>query len=332
MSERDVSPAAESTPACRGRWNATGLLLGMLGDAGGALVGWVTARPMYQCEGIVYIAPNMPTPQDPAGVNVLPFFNGFVAYQVQLLESIHVANLAVATTPWQKSGEGATAEVAQRFFDRRSIVHKPDTQHILVRFTDPSPDVALAGVRALLDAYSMLTAEESAKDDRLTLVSTQADVLAAQRKDGEAKLNERVAAFGGIEGLELRHKATVDRLLAAEAAQEKLPRTPVEHLDSLRQESVRLGQVRVEVSGLRAESEDLGRRLEQMRALKEQLSAQLVGKGRISISHSGTRPQSPIESDWARRAAVGAAVGASLGVGFAALWFLRRRTPARPAA
>jgi hypothetical protein len=347
------APAAEASPAAepsrRRRGLGVAIVLALLGAVVGGLAGFRSTPPLYRCEGLVYIAPSLPTPQDPAGVNVLPMFNGFVAFQVQLMESLQAAYLAVETKTWQQTGEGTSPTAIDRFVERRSIVHSPDTQHILVRFVDRKPEVAVAGVHALLEAYEKLAVEESARDDRLMFVTSQAEVVTASLKDVEEHTRKLTAEYGGPEGLELRHRASIEQLLAAEAelakvqgeireqsktqAQASATMTTLaareaalgERLAVLRAQAQELGKIRVEVERLRGEALDLNRKRGDLKALRDQLSAQLLGKGRIQIADQGQLPNSPFQDRRPRHAAVGAALGAAAGALLALLFGRRRR-------
>jgi Mrp family chromosome partitioning ATPase/uncharacterized protein involved in exopolysaccharide biosynthesis len=409
----------------RGRY-LWAVLLGLAGAAGGAYGGWKSQRPLYRAEGIIWVAASMPSPQDPAGMNVLPMFKGFMAYQVQLLTSASITNQAMQEEAWVATGEGMDPEAIQAFVKRRGIIHEPDSLHIVVTFEDPDPAVALAGVRAILAAYEANAQAQNAQNDQLRYATDQTELLAAQLKRGSDELLRLIRDFGSIEVLEMQHRASWTKvreaedvhaqLLAALQAQEST-QTPAaappdmtpgeialentqmaqatqdlalleareaakalvlgekhEELVALRQEievrrnwierftenwnrkragtapsgtdfedvrrreaglklsirqltdeTLRLGNLLAKIHELEADGEDLKRKHERMKALKEELSARLEVKGRISISDRGRRPSYPSRDRRIAFATMGGLLGGFLGVLLVVLRGLRDR-------
>ena len=78
----------------RTRWIA---LLGLVGAAGGATVGWSSTDPLYRAEAIVYVTPH---PQSPAGYDDPAWFEGLIALRVQMMESPRVAKSATESQVW----------------------------------------------------------------------------------------------------------------------------------------------------------------------------------------------------------------------------------------
>jgi Mrp family chromosome partitioning ATPase len=357
----------------------------------------------------------MPSPQDPAGLNVLPMFKGFVALQVQLLKSPTATHMAIETEVWRERNQGRSVDDFESFAERRAVVYEADGQHIQVFFTDPSPDVAQAGVQALIRAYTKLSADQDTNAASLENATTQAKLLEGLLKEDAAKVLELTAAQGGVEGLAMRHRASVARELAVEEELEKLrgllrtqetagaepvavpPRSAREiavesahmaqdllalelleaeearkskllgaeheelvalrqqieirkrrrdefvddwnrvhgaaaaagstvedlkvreqalaaHRERLRQESRALGQIQVDIDRIRMESADRTRRLEKMNALKDQLTAQLQVRGRISTPTEIERPAAPYRDRRRMTAVTAGVVGGGLGV------------------
>jgi len=354
-----VSPAATNgvqgacAKGCRGGRSRRVALLGLLGLVGGAAAGWLTTPPpSYRAEALVYIEAAMPSPDDPHGGNVLPMFEGFVAYQVQLLNSQRVAQLAMETEDWRGTGRETTPAAVARFLESRRIVHDPGTAHIQIQFAEATPELAVAGVRALLGAYEKVSVEENSNDDRLNFATTQRELLGAQRKEIANRLQVVAEPFGGVDGLQLRHSTSLHQLLAAEAELDKLrienavrarggaaadPKSTedadresalVKRVELLREQNQRLSKVRTDVASLQRESEDTGTKLEQMKNVRDQLAAQLVGKGRISIRDRGSLPASPLPDTRPRGAALGGALGFLLGALAAVLLGARSRPTA----
>jgi Mrp family chromosome partitioning ATPase len=341
-------------------------------------------------------------------------FRGFVAFQVRLLESLNATHLALESDAWRSAGGTLSPTEIAAFVERRTILHEFDTHHVRIQFSDPVPERALAGVRALIEAYEKLSAEENAKDERLAFATTQTEVFTAQLKDVAGQMLKITSEYGGVEGLEMRHRAAVEQVLLAEQELQRLggemralegtaaPAAPLalspgeiavesphmaesllkldllqaeaarvaetlgehdnrriglareievrrnwisqfaddwnrrrgavkpigltaeevkgrktameERASSLREQSQALGNKRVELGKRQAESADLERRLDQMKALKDQLAAQLIGKGRIKIADAGRLPTSPISDRRKTFAAMGGVLGSMTGV------------------
>jgi Mrp family chromosome partitioning ATPase len=98
-----------------------------------------------------------------------------------------------------------------------------------------------------------------------------------------------------------------------------------EHARALREQSQLLGTKRIELGKRQNESEDLGRRLDQMKALRDQRAAQLVGTGRITVADSGRLPTAPFQDRRKTMGVLGGALGAMAGVLLVLLLGLRDR-------
>jgi len=416
----------------RGRYLWAGLLGLALGVAGG-YVGWKSQVPMYRGEGLIYIEPSLPSAQDPLGLSVLPMFKGFVALQVRLLNSSTVTQMAMETPVWQKTGKGREPEVVEQFTERRAILHSSDTQHIQIQFIDEKPGTALAGVQALMQAYESKSADQNSSDALLAKAKSQSDALAASSKDLANQLLRLGAEYGGEDGVQLRHVASLNQLLEATAALERTLSLLANHVDpideqqppapkserelaiehphlmdarqrldlleleaaqllessgeknsalvSLRQkikvlqkfidgfveewnrrlleewnrrkgrnsgvqsmaelkeqeaslvkrlqvlqaENQNFVKLRVDMGGLKAALEEQGRKLDQVRALRDHLSAQVVGTGRIRIQDPGTLPTMPFRDRRMGYGSAGGVLGFVLGVLVVLLFGVRNR-------
>ncbi len=188
-------------------------LLGIAGAAGGGYLGWTSQQALYRAEGLILIAPTLTSPQDPAGTNVMPMFSAFVAVQAERLQSPEITDAAMHHGFWRETKEGLSPEDYQSFVARRSIVFRPDGQHIQVFFTDPSPDVARAGVRALIEAYKLRAMDQDLNAPYLENATSQAKLLEGWLREDSARILELSAEFGGVEGLEMRLRASVTTVL-----------------------------------------------------------------------------------------------------------------------
>lgn len=151
-----------------------GLLVVLIGAGLGATVGWGSQAPLYRCEGVARVQ----LPEDARGSR--PMHEGFLAFQVEILKSRRATLLAMEEEAWGATGEDSGAACAETFEERRRIVSEPRTLHIRVGFLDARPEVALAGVRALLAAYEKLAAELRNADERLEPGRVQLETTRAE--------------------------------------------------------------------------------------------------------------------------------------------------------
>lgn len=196
----------------RGRY-LPALALTLSAGAAGAWLGYRSQAPIYKSEGWIFIDASTPTPLDPAGERVLPEINAFVARQVKLLESS--TELALATETWQRTGRAHRENAAAEFQKSRTIVSAPGALHIGIEFVADDPDVALAGVSAVIEAYEKSAKEVNSTDARLQPLETRALKLAGELKASEEAITATAKEFGGVDGLEFPIELTQTQLTAA---------------------------------------------------------------------------------------------------------------------
>jgi len=88
----------------------------------------------------------------------------------------------------------------------------------------------------------------------------------------------------------------------------------IAHLEALQAKNRKLAKVRMDVERLLASEMDLRRQLQQVDALRDQLTAQLVGKGRITVADPGTEPTEYYRDDRRANAATWAGFSALPGL------------------
>ena len=305
----------------------------VVGLGAGALWGYTCEAPVYRASTLIYIAPPLHSPEF-VGDGRGPQFAGFVAYQAELLRSRRATLMAMQTAVWKATGESHEARDDVRFQQRLRVRHERGTQHIQVLFDDPEPETALAGAQALLAAYTRLNAGLQDGAEKLEYARTQIEILQARQKSVTDQVLAFGAEYGGGEGLQIRHRATLKKVLEAEdqlvaleraiqAAEAKKQDTAElkarrdalwRWLEQIRTEQRKLGETRVQVDRLQAQKHDLERQLSDMRALYEQLKAENAGRGQIRIPDPGSLPSAPHRDPRPRRAALGAGLGVLPGV------------------
>lgn len=196
----------------RGRY-LLALTLALSAGAAGAWLGYRSQAPIYKSEGWIFIDATTPTPLDPAGERVLPEINAFVARQVKLLESS--TELALTTETWQRTGRAHRENAAAEFQRSRLILGAPGALHIGIEFVADDPDVALAGVSAIIEAYEKSAKEVNSTDARLQPLETRAMKLSGELKASEEAITAAAKEFGGVDGLEFPIELTQTQLTAA---------------------------------------------------------------------------------------------------------------------
>lgn len=205
-------------------------------------------------------------------------------------------------------------------------------------FVDPDSEVALTGVRAMIAAYLKLSADLNDAHESVEYAREQTEVLTSRLEAGRDKFLTLTADFGGVDGLEIRHRAAIHQVLSVEELLEALRKAIANHgktedeesatlaelkareeelvarLERLQGKARKLGRVRVDVERLQARNEQVQRRLEQMSALLNQLTAQLVGKGRIRVVDPGTMPTEYYRDDRSAARQTWAGIGALPGL------------------
>jgi len=299
----------------------------------GAVLGMGLATPRYRSEGLVRVEPRLPNPEDPCGRDLNPMIAGFMAYQEQLLRARRTTLLALDTETWKKAGEDRGPDAAESFEARRDVVCERGWLHLLVRFEDTRPGVALAGLRALLEAYESLIRDMNDDDERLQYAQAQGKKLQEQIDETSDAIKALAKEYGGVEGLQARHIEIVSQLIEME---HELMRVRTElhgreagiggeqaelraraemleaRLDNLQALSRELGRVRAEIARLQAEKAGLERQAEQMGVIADQLEARLLGTGPVTVESRGELPTAPFDDPRPCAAALGAVLGALL--------------------
>lgn len=201
----------------RGRY-ALALLAVLLGAGAGGVLGWRSTEPQYRATGSLYVNPrssDLRGASDPTRPSPL---ETFIASQVEMIGTGEVARRAVETDVWQGAG-GRRDETALRAFDQgRSVARVPGTHVIRLAFVSTDPDLAVAGVHALVEAYQAQLAELHGDDQDPDDSTKEEKSLVRRLRQGIEALRTMTAEYGGPEGLEIHHRASVHQVIATEDA------------------------------------------------------------------------------------------------------------------
>ncbi len=327
-----------------------GLALLLLAVAVGALAGWSSQSPSYRSEALLQYTPYRPSPTDPCGSG-LPMFEGYVDYQVVVLQSRRVTLLAMERPVWQETGEAVGPEAAPAFELRRSVTRVPLKPLVRITFEDVDPIVAQRGARALIEAYRPLAEPTNDLDERIAEAERRSEELGANEKTTREELTKSTADHGGADGLRIRHGRAVERVDTLKAELKRL-RSELEEfedgeqrgvgptLEELKVRESKLGkhlecmttQVRelefvlMDVQRLATDLDDLGRKKKHMEALADQLRAQCVGTAKFELAAPATKPTQPSVDRRPVSAALGGGIAALLAcIGLFVVARMRRR-------
>jgi uncharacterized protein involved in exopolysaccharide biosynthesis len=314
---------------------ACGLALA-LGIAGAA-VGWRMTEPVYQSHGIIHVVLAIPTPRDPEGRAVRPDADAFVEAQAALLQSRRVIEKALENRDWLTTG--THCDLAE-FRERLQVDRRDGSRHFVPRFTHRKPEVAAAGVKAVIRAYVEL-AEETAGAHGAKALARVESTLVKQLRDLDDEARELVAQYAGQDGLKTRLESLLREVARLEQLRFNLdlelellkPGEEADHLiagralideqiASVKAEARKLGEARTLLQRLLAEREIVR---ERFAIAKEAREAEMAARGTVRVLSQGDLPVAPHE-DRRKASAVGfGAAGIGLGVFLAMLPGLLRR-------
>lgn len=177
----------------RGRYRlAIGLALA------GALIGSIAAYRVvpvkYRSSGMIRIHSNVaPVLSGNEHSGQVPNFNGFVETQIGLLQDRRLITAALQESDWRNLDRGDSPEDVVDFAGRLDVSHPDGSELVVIAFTDPEPDAAVAGVHSVITAYKRLYVAGDAEDDSARMAVL---VDLQNRYDADLRnLNDRILAI-----------------------------------------------------------------------------------------------------------------------------------------
>lgn len=158
-----VSLFASAHRVLRGRYRwAVGL--GVVLAVAGAYLGGTLPHATYVSRGMIEVAPRAPRVLDEIEEKgMVPMFDQYIFSQAAIAGSRRVVDLAMQSDEWRRISSDRSDGAVGSFQSRLSVFHGPRTQTIDVSYTDEDPDVAVAAVNAVLNAYLKVVEEHDAK-------------------------------------------------------------------------------------------------------------------------------------------------------------------------
>ncbi len=123
----------------------------------GAVVGYSTQTPLYTATGVVSVELQIPKilyPTDENGNMPQYAFANLVSKQAAVLGSADIAVAAMDRPEWQDAGWGRGVHARAAFQEALEVAVPRGASSVRVDFTALEPEVAFAGVRSTLDAFS----------------------------------------------------------------------------------------------------------------------------------------------------------------------------------
>jgi succinoglycan biosynthesis transport protein ExoP len=205
------SPMNKVHRLLRGRYPMA-ITLAAIGAVIGAGAGWIAVPPKYESSGSVNINPTIVGSS--AKDDVIPLVNMYIQLQIGLITSPSVATDALSDpafiAAWNKAYPSQPVPSPKDFIANIDTDHKNNAPLIKVTFSDRNKDVALAGTRAVMDAYKKKSSAHDFLDvnpklkynhDELEeldseLATKNNDLRELARKFGSTDLGERDKQMG----------------------------------------------------------------------------------------------------------------------------------------
>ena len=148
-----ASPVKKIQRLLRGR-EKLAIFLGVCGALVGLAVGWLSQKPQWISEGVIWIKPIIPSLMN--SDKVMPFYTYYVQTQTEILKSPRILDRAVQSDDWKATGLGANSDSTTLLKQNLQVNYGKNSQYIRVTYTDSSDRVAQAAVRSVIQAYRAL--------------------------------------------------------------------------------------------------------------------------------------------------------------------------------
>jgi uncharacterized protein involved in exopolysaccharide biosynthesis len=187
------------------------LVLGLVG----AWVGWTLTVPIYRSTGLIHISASVPTPREPEARDVMPMLDAFIESQVAYLQSRRVIQKALEDPDWLKTGTNLDLGELK---ERLQVERKEGSQHFVPRFSHRQPEVAAAGVKAVIRAYLALAPKMNGETGEMTLKYLDQRVwsLSSEIEDLDRYVLDKVSEYGCQEGQQRRLRTLLQEVTRLE--------------------------------------------------------------------------------------------------------------------
>jgi polysaccharide biosynthesis transport protein len=139
--------------ALRGRYKYALPIAAVCGLAG-AIAGFLSTEPMYECRGQIRFQRNTISIEDKGYDPSQNYFGGFVNSQAKIIQSPSIIRNATGSDEWRLAGGENTPEAREHFEDKLIVtVDQRTSEWIDVRYPHRDPEIATAAVQQIIEAY-----------------------------------------------------------------------------------------------------------------------------------------------------------------------------------
>jgi succinoglycan biosynthesis transport protein ExoP len=211
-----VEPAGSKDPvrvihgALRGRY-VWASILALIGGGLGAYAGHRFQAPQYRSEGLIRIAYVLPTVSTTIPEQNLPItmFDAFLRAQQLLMSSRTELEQAMKEPVWVSTAHGPEATNLADFAENLTVDHTPTTDLLHVYFASPDPNVAAAGVQAVINVYSRDYSDQESvfQQKLLNALGDEGTELSSRLQ----RLQDQLGAEVGSTDIEPQYQAALTR-------------------------------------------------------------------------------------------------------------------------
>ena len=196
--------------ALRGRY-LLAAFLALIGAGLGGYAGHRFVAAQYRSEGLIriaYILPNVST-SIPEQSLPMTMFDAFLRAQQLLMSSRTVLEQSMKDPVWLAVAHGKQAADLVDFAQSLTVEHTPTTDLLHVYFTNTDPNVAAAGVQAVINVYSREYSDQETEFQQklLNALGDQGTELSARLQH----LQDQMGADVGAADIEPEYQAAVQR-------------------------------------------------------------------------------------------------------------------------
>jgi succinoglycan biosynthesis transport protein ExoP len=139
--------------ALRGRYKYAIPLAAVCGLAG-AVGGFLSTQPMYECRGQIRFQRNTLSLNDKGYDPSQNYFGGFVNTQAKIIQSPSIIRTATGSDLWRGAGGENTPEAREEFEEKLLVtVDQKTNEWIDVRYPHRDPKIATVAVKQVIEAY-----------------------------------------------------------------------------------------------------------------------------------------------------------------------------------
>jgi len=149
MSNAAQNPVARIKSIMHGRWKYA-IPLAIACMAAGAWIGFISKVPRYQSAGDIQFSP-IKIDTSGGGTVLMVAFGDYVQTQCMWLHSDRILSQALIDPVWQATKKGNSEGMTAEF--SRNLEVTPVGGHVQISFIDEKPEVSLAAVQAVMNAY-----------------------------------------------------------------------------------------------------------------------------------------------------------------------------------